>query len=354
VAVEKHFEDFSYDQFDFHGFCIRKTTLRAYVKMLRFEDAIWGERFYRTAADGIIRCYLHLLDNPVKSDEEEEPDFSKMSATEKKKWKQQQRKKKAKAEKAKEEAENKKKAEAEAKKKKADEGKSEEEKKKEEEAERRRKDNEVVDPDPEGVELCKKEPLAECRRVVDLLCCHAPSDLHTWILKYDVSMRRGKVLLALQALKKAMKIDKTVASADLFSRIVNFAGSGIAALGDKQGPVKEIVVEAVGEFLGGKSALDFVEAKRKSICEDDHVSMRIAVAEALISLKGAEGTDDAITLITNGSLESRGGFRVTNAELLYRAAEKVGTGKGAEFGKACMAKFPKSVFFCSLSCLNGS
>ena len=30
--VEKHFADFDEDQFDFHSYCIRKMTLRAYVR----------------------------------------------------------------------------------------------------------------------------------------------------------------------------------------------------------------------------------------------------------------------------------------------------------------------------------
>ena len=32
------------DQFDFHTYCVRKMTLRAYVRMLRLEDHVWGHR----------------------------------------------------------------------------------------------------------------------------------------------------------------------------------------------------------------------------------------------------------------------------------------------------------------------
>jgi N-alpha-acetyltransferase 15/16, NatA auxiliary subunit len=35
AAVEKHFADFAEDQFDFHTYCVRKMTLRAYVEVLR-------------------------------------------------------------------------------------------------------------------------------------------------------------------------------------------------------------------------------------------------------------------------------------------------------------------------------
>ena len=39
TSVDKHFTDIIEDQFDFHTYCIRKMTLRAYVAMLRLEEA---------------------------------------------------------------------------------------------------------------------------------------------------------------------------------------------------------------------------------------------------------------------------------------------------------------------------
>ncbi len=46
MAVGKHFGDISEDQFDFHSYCIRKMTLRAYIAMLRLEDGLYGHAFY--------------------------------------------------------------------------------------------------------------------------------------------------------------------------------------------------------------------------------------------------------------------------------------------------------------------
>ena len=40
LAVDKHFAD----QFNFHTYCIRKMTLRTYVKMLRLEDELYGHK----------------------------------------------------------------------------------------------------------------------------------------------------------------------------------------------------------------------------------------------------------------------------------------------------------------------
>jgi hypothetical protein len=39
MAVDKHFADIMEDQFDFHSYCLRKMTLRAYVRMLRCESS---------------------------------------------------------------------------------------------------------------------------------------------------------------------------------------------------------------------------------------------------------------------------------------------------------------------------
>lgn len=36
LAVEKHYADITEDQFDFHSYCLRKMTLRAYIEMLKF------------------------------------------------------------------------------------------------------------------------------------------------------------------------------------------------------------------------------------------------------------------------------------------------------------------------------
>jgi len=82
---------------------MRKVTLRAYVSLLRYEDEIYGAEYYRVAAAGIIRIYLRLYDNPEK-EEDEEPDYSKMTAAERKKAKAIARKKKKAVEKKEAEA----------------------------------------------------------------------------------------------------------------------------------------------------------------------------------------------------------------------------------------------------------
>lgn len=84
ASIVKHFDDFNEDQFDFHSYCLRKVTLRAYISVIRFEDEVYGQYYYCRAACGIIKIFLHLADNP-HNDDDTEPDYSKMSAAERKK-----------------------------------------------------------------------------------------------------------------------------------------------------------------------------------------------------------------------------------------------------------------------------
>lgn len=63
-AVLSHFEEFKEDQFDFHSYCLRKLTLRAYIDLLHMEDELLSNPAYRDAATGAIQCYVHLFDDP--------------------------------------------------------------------------------------------------------------------------------------------------------------------------------------------------------------------------------------------------------------------------------------------------
>ena len=47
LAVVRHFGDFAEDQFDFHSYCVRKMTLRAYVAMLRSAGRAARQRLLR-------------------------------------------------------------------------------------------------------------------------------------------------------------------------------------------------------------------------------------------------------------------------------------------------------------------
>jgi peptide alpha-N-acetyltransferase len=61
-----HPADFTEDQFDFHSYCIRKMTLRAYLGLLRLEDRLHHHPFYMRVSNrqqaAACRCWwAHVL-----------------------------------------------------------------------------------------------------------------------------------------------------------------------------------------------------------------------------------------------------------------------------------------------------
>ena len=295
-AVVKHFEDFNEDQFDFHAYCLRKTTLRAYVSVLRFEDELYGLNYYCRAAAGIIRIYLHLLDHP-EEDETKEPDYSTMTAAEKRKAKNVARQKKA-AEK-----------------------KAEEAKEKNDAANKNKQKGSKLatsDEDPMGKELLKKDALEEAAKFSGMLARYAPRNLETWILRYDVSIRRKKSLMALQALYKARAISPF--SSELFSRIVDFCNY-LDGLKNGSDLVRGVLDDETPPLLNKTSLSAFVKDAAQSIRqgsnrEVDYLEYRCSVAQALVSSETCP-VAEAASLILDGGAKCRG----TDVEKCGRALE---------------------------------
>eukprot|EP00250_Pteridium_aquilinum_P018384 c24061_g1_i1 orf=1052-3736(-) len=207
LAVEKHYADMVEDQFDFHTYCIRKMTLRAYIRMLRFQDHLHAHGFFHRAAASAIRCYLRLFDSPPKSAvEEEEAAVIGLAPAERKKLRQKQRKEAARAK------------------------KEAEEKAKEEEAaslsahkggKKGPQQPRPTDTDPDGDKLMQVEdPLGEATKYLKLLQDHSSQLLETHLLAFEIYIRKNKLLLALQALKRQLKLG--VDSPDVHRCIIRF------------------------------------------------------------------------------------------------------------------------------------
>ncbi|KAK9371241.1 NMDA receptor-regulated protein 1-domain-containing protein [Lipomyces kononenkoae] len=63
-AVKKIYDDWWGDQFDFHQYCVRRGTMRAYLGLLRWEETLYTENFYTRAAFDAIQTYISLYDTP--------------------------------------------------------------------------------------------------------------------------------------------------------------------------------------------------------------------------------------------------------------------------------------------------
>nr|CAD2156598.1 unnamed protein product [Meloidogyne enterolobii] len=64
--IEQHFVNFYEDQYDFHGYCLRKMTLSTYIKFLRFEDVLNSQQFYVKATKLAVSIYIDMVENPQK------------------------------------------------------------------------------------------------------------------------------------------------------------------------------------------------------------------------------------------------------------------------------------------------
>ncbi|CAE7468214.1 NAA15 [Symbiodinium sp. CCMP2592] len=170
----KHFHDIAEDQFDFHNYCLRKTTLKAYVAMLRMQERLYSHRFYRRAAKDAINIYLELFDAKARGDEilttegASASAEAELSAEEKKKLK------------------HKKKREAQKEAQKVSEKPSTGKPKK-------------VDEDPDGEKLLQQDAMEQANKIVRNLVQHSSLDAATHVLTYEVFSRQGKVIHCLQA-----------------------------------------------------------------------------------------------------------------------------------------------------------
>eukprot|EP00633_Aureoumbra_lagunensis_P006032 CAMPEP_0197317194 /NCGR_PEP_ID=MMETSP0891-20130614/45948_1 /TAXON_ID=44058 ORGANISM="Aureoumbra lagunensis, Strain CCMP1510" /NCGR_SAMPLE_ID=MMETSP0891 /ASSEMBLY_ACC=CAM_ASM_000534 /LENGTH=852 /DNA_ID=CAMNT_0042807053 /DNA_START=492 /DNA_END=3050 /DNA_ORIENTATION=- len=224
AAIIQHFSDFIDDQFDFHTYCVRKMTLRAYVDMLRFEERIRGHAAFRAAAQHAAYIWLNMYDEQERKKSLEEAqaqaEKARMSAL---------------AELASRDPEAAKAAEQAAQQKSAQDAAAAKAKAKRDKMKQRKAkkaqdkaaaaasndgnsiqsssaNNDVnkkdEDDDPQGVQLLAtaRDPLIEANDLVTKLNQHAAACPRTHALAFDLALRRRKPLLALRALQRLKKI----------------------------------------------------------------------------------------------------------------------------------------------------
>ncbi|XP_069457337.1 N-alpha-acetyltransferase 16, NatA auxiliary subunit isoform X11 [Ovis canadensis] len=191
--VERHFSEITDDQFDFHTYCMRKMTLRAYVDLLRLEDILRRHGFYFKAARSAIEIYLKLYDNPLTSEsKQQERNSENLPAKELKKMLSKQRRAQKKAK-----VEERKHVEREHQPK-------NQKKKRDEEEETSGLKEELL---PEKLERIEN-PLEEAIKFLIPLKNLVADNIDTHLLAFEIYFRKGKFLLMLQSVKRAFAINK--------------------------------------------------------------------------------------------------------------------------------------------------
>ncbi|XP_064636632.1 N-alpha-acetyltransferase 15, NatA auxiliary subunit-like [Lineus longissimus] len=192
--IDRHFSEIIEDQFDFHTYCMRKMTLRAYVGLLRLEDVLRYHPFYFKTAKLAIDMYVQLYDHPVtESTQAEQLDTENLSPSELKKLKNKQRRAQ-------------KKAAMEKERQKAEADKKEQNKPKPQDLELDGpKEEELV---PEKLEKCDN-PLDQAVKFLKPLQLHASDKIETHCLAFEIYYRKGKLMLMFQAIRRGFSIDPT-------------------------------------------------------------------------------------------------------------------------------------------------
>jgi peptide alpha-N-acetyltransferase len=200
-----------------------------------------------------------------------------------------------------------------------------------------------IDEDPNGEALLKKDALEEGKKYSAILSKHCPSRSETWAFQYDVSIRRKKWLLALQALLKMRSIDSE--NAEFFSRLVDFASkmSEFEAVHDA---VKRVVSEEVSKLLNQKSVTDYIadaaeQARKNKVTT---LSLRIAIADALFKMNPASSVDSATAIIVDGGIDSRD-VNVDTCRAALKMLKSFGSGLTEQWISSVRSRFPRITEF---------
>ncbi|XP_043927634.1 N-alpha-acetyltransferase 16, NatA auxiliary subunit [Protopterus annectens] len=241
--VERHFFEITDDQFDFHTYCMRKMTLRAYVDLLRLEDILRRHAFYFKAATSAIEIYLKLHDNPLTNEnKEQEVNSENLSAKELKKVlsKQRRAQKKAKLEEERKHAERERQQ------------KNQKKKKDEEEEEPSGPKEELV---PEKLERVE-HPLEEAVKFLTPLKNLAADHIDTHLLAFEIYFRKGKFLLMLQSVKRAFSLEPN--NPWLHECLIRFANR-VCSYSNLHDIVQNVLTQEMQKIFANKDPKSFNE-----------------------------------------------------------------------------------------------
>lgn len=392
MAVERHCADMIEDQFDFHTYCLRKVTLRSYVEMLRMEDKLQSHHYFQRAATGVVRCLLRF--EGMSADERavwaggvsDIAGYADMTDAERKKAMSKKKKRDAKKRNKQQAGDDLKTNGKSAGEKNGDKkgndggevikanGADEKAGKKDKmsanekksSAAERAKNPGWMETDPDGAEHVKGllseenkdlQLLPEASNRIKLLQQFDGDEIETQILAFDVAIRKGKLLSALRAARRARAIDEeapeTIA---VCIRLVYELDSK----GGRQSLSEEAteVFKRLGGVLNGKTIVETLDAYIAR--HKDNVSKSLRVGEVLIwaalaDISGAKSVDKSlqfmVEVIASMDPESRakGFVSASDCGLFLRRLEgmqpRLAASSIETVRSALKAKFPRASIF---------
>lgn len=326
----KHFNDINEDQFDFHNYCLRKVTLRAYVGMLRMQERLYSHKFYRRAAKDAIRIYLELYDRKLRGEEpaglkeDAESKEAEMSKEDKKKMKHKLKREQKKVE---------------------DEKAAQVEK-----AGDSSKKPKKVDDDPNGEKLLKKDVMEEANKLVKNLMLYCGMDAATHALTYDVLSRQGKWLHCLHAVTRLYELGgQDVLHYKLIAPLAHFCFKADLESDSLHSAVREVILSEMATVLGADKPFENLAAMRKAAASVvDRVERRLkdqadlGLVEVLYGLRCLRNAGrDCGPFLQEWWPQSAFSLKDCRKVLAYLAEEYGADSKHKErFQKRCLEVFP--------------
>ncbi|KAI0084740.1 NMDA receptor-regulated protein 1-domain-containing protein [Irpex rosettiformis] len=314
-AVQKVFNEIEDDQYDFHGYSLRKFAVNIYMNMITWEDRLRSHPAYVHAAIAASEIYVQLHDDPSLA--KKNSPSSTLTEAEKK------AKKKAKkaAQKVQEDA-----------KKAAQSANATEDKGLE--------PSPTKDEDPDGAKLLQvTDPLERAAKFLAPLAVQAQDNILAWIAIYDVAVRRSKYLQAAQALSRAKSID--AGYPELHVRLVHFRKTVSSLPQPPPAPIGPALTESLQSLLPDEVALETFNSQYLQKHPGDS---RAALAFAK-ALRVLQTPLEEIENVLFDQLRPENTLDIKTAQNIFAFFREINSTKVEELRSQLDAKFPLSTVF---------
>ncbi|KAG1802371.1 NMDA receptor-regulated protein 1-domain-containing protein [Suillus variegatus] len=239
-VIQKVFESFREDQYEFHQYSVRKTILNVYTEMLKWEDNVRSHPGFIHAAVATVQIWVALYDDATLGPSLQPPETTGSDVSSKKainKAKKAARKGQPEADGA-----NSKKATA------------------IQPEDRGLEPPRPRDDDPEGLKLVLAEdPLERADKYLTGLSELVPQNMDICFAIYDVAIRRKKYLQAVRMLARAHSLDSE--HPGLHSRITHLRNTVSSLPEPIPAPVGPILAESIASLLPAEVSLELFNSQ---------------------------------------------------------------------------------------------
>lgn len=317
TAIQKVFDEWDDDQFDFHGYSLRKFTINVYLDLITWEDHLRSHPDYISSAIAASQIYVRLHDDPSLATRGSST--TNMTDAEKK-----AKKKAKKAEKKSQEESKKVTATASAS---PNEDKGLEL-------------GPAKDDDPDGMKLLQVQDLLErAAKWLAPLGTLAKGNLNAWIVIYDVAVRRKKYLRAVKALNSAHALDAD--HPELHVRKAHFKLALSSAQEQPAELVGPVVTAALTNLLPDELSLELFNSQ---YLQRHSTDARAILASAKVS-RLLNAPKDEVESAVFAALNPDVQLDIKTAQNVLVFLNDIGSSRADEFRQACDGKFALSTVF---------